>query len=128
MTERQDETRSLISPPDFRSLGPRIAERRAAKGWKQRELARRSGIEASRLSRLERGISLPRVDELARLRSVLGSTVDALLFGDDLGEVGRSLESLGWTLEEVEALDRLLRVLARRSCGSGKAAAGEGRP
>jgi transcriptional regulator with XRE-family HTH domain len=50
-------------------LGLRIAELRAVKGWSQAELARRSHVPQSVISRLERGdvesVHLPSLEKLA---------------------------------------------------------------
>jgi transcriptional regulator with XRE-family HTH domain len=74
---------------DFpRTFGTRLTELRGAKGWKQRELSRRAGIDPGRLSRMERGVARVTVAELIRLSSVLSTGLDQLIFGAPAGREG----------------------------------------
>ena|SRR5215210_4940530 len=63
------------------SLGDRIARLRRAKGWNQRELAARIGIQGPQVSKYERGTYLPRPDLLSRLAKALGVSPDYLMTG-----------------------------------------------
>lgn len=90
---------SAFSAAETSQLGARIARLREARGWKQRELARRATLSPDRLSRLERGISAATVVELARLSAVLEISCDELLFGP-----GQSL-SKAWGATALEDLD-----------------------
>jgi transcriptional regulator with XRE-family HTH domain len=47
--------------------------------WTRAELARRSGVSAELIGRIERGQANPRLDVLARLAHALGVTVAVLL-------------------------------------------------
>lgn len=101
----------------LQALGSRIVERRNARGWKQRELARRTGIEPGRLSRIERGLALPNLEEIARLKDAIETSVDELLFGEapagpegSLDELARDLDRLG-SRGEIAILRRLLQLL-----------------
>lgn len=101
----------------LQALGFRIVERRNARGWKQRELARRTGIEPGRLSRIERGLASPNLDEIARLKDAIETSVDELLFGEapagpegSLDELARDLDRLG-SRGEIAILRRLLQLL-----------------
>lgn len=98
-------------------LGPRILEHREARGWKQRELARRADIEPGRLSRIERGLALPKLEELARLREVFGGSLDELILGEgsagpevSLDQLARDLDRLA-AREEIAILRRLFQLL-----------------
>ncbi len=111
-------TTKLPSRKDhLRVLGSRIVERRNARGWKQRELARRTGIEPGRLSRIERGLAEPNLDELARFKDAFGGSLDELLFGEapagpegSLDQLARDLVRLG-SRDETAILRRLLQLL-----------------
>jgi transcriptional regulator with XRE-family HTH domain len=101
----------------LRALGFRIVEHRNARGWKQRELARRAGIEPGRLSRIERGIASPNLDEMFRLKAVFGGSLDELFLGEvpagpegSLDELARDLERLG-SRDEIAILRRLFHLL-----------------
>ena len=63
------------------SLGNRLCEHRKTKGWSQRQLARRAGLRADRLSRLEQGATEPRLEEIAKLARALGMGLEDLAFG-----------------------------------------------
>ena len=64
---------------DPQAFGTRLTQLRGARGWRQRELSRRAGIDPGRLSRLERGVARATVAELIRLSSALGTGLDGLV-------------------------------------------------
>lgn len=64
-------------------LGLRITRARVERGWTQKELAARSGIDPSYVNKLERGrIQSPSTEYVGKLAQVLGATTDTLLHGD----------------------------------------------
>ncbi|MFI2411185.1 helix-turn-helix domain-containing protein [Streptomyces sp. NPDC018947] len=65
-------------PVDVR-LGARLAELRAEHGWSLGELAERSGVSRSTLSRAERAETSPTASVLNRLCAVYGRTMSRLL-------------------------------------------------
>ncbi|WP_329261971.1 XRE family transcriptional regulator [Streptomyces sp. NBC_01478] len=67
-----------IDPMDLR-LGARLAELRAQHGWSLGELAERSGVSRSTLSRAERAEISPTASLLNRLCGVYGRTMSQLL-------------------------------------------------
>ncbi|WP_406451590.1 XRE family transcriptional regulator [Streptomyces sp. NBC_01622] len=73
--KREDEA---PDPVDAR-LGARMAELRAQHGWSLGELAERSGISRSTLSRAERAETSPTASLLNRLCGVYGRTMSQLL-------------------------------------------------
>jgi transcriptional regulator with XRE-family HTH domain len=120
---RMDDEATLLTEagrwtrPFRQAFGYRLAQLRRMRGWKQRELARRTQIDSGRLSKLERGVVRVSAEELVRLSLALSTTLDELVFG-----TATSLEA-GWQRlrEEIEeaggqpALDcatRMLRVFA----------------
>ena len=60
-------------------IGARIRKERAARGWSLGELARRTGMQAPNLSRLETGKHVPSLDTLERVAEVLGVRVANLV-------------------------------------------------
>ncbi|HEX4962562.1 MAG TPA: helix-turn-helix transcriptional regulator [Thermoanaerobaculia bacterium] len=112
------ETRQLPAE-ERRALGVRIAERRRAKRWSQREVARRTGIRSMRLSKLENGHASPSLSELLVLAEALDAGLEELVRGASpagsrveryLGPPLQELEDLG-SPEECAILGKLLRVL-----------------
>ena len=63
-------------------IGPKIESLRAAKGWKQEDLAKRMKTTASAVSRWESGKIVPSAEALAQLAQVFDVTVDYFLFED----------------------------------------------
>jgi transcriptional regulator with XRE-family HTH domain len=61
-------------------IGCRVVEIRERNGWLQSELSRRAQIQPSRLSRIERGLVIARIDELIRLSRALLVSLDDLVF------------------------------------------------
>jgi transcriptional regulator with XRE-family HTH domain len=101
---------------DFGRLGARIKRLRTVRGWKQRELSRRAGIAADRLSRLERGVPI-RGDELIALSRAFGLGVEELMFDlpgggatDELDQLARQV-CAALPPEELPVLARLLQAL-----------------
>jgi transcriptional regulator with XRE-family HTH domain len=60
-------------------VGDRIREARNAKGWLQKELARRVHVEPQTVSNWERGVSTPDLDKLDLLAEVLEQPVSYFL-------------------------------------------------
>ncbi|MEV8593842.1 helix-turn-helix domain-containing protein [Streptomyces sp. NPDC052012] len=75
---KRDEAGVAPDPVDAR-LGARLAELRAEHGWSLGELAERSGISRSTLSRAERAEISPTAALLNRLCAVYGRTMSQLL-------------------------------------------------
>ncbi|MFF5002663.1 helix-turn-helix domain-containing protein [Streptomyces phaeochromogenes] len=76
--EDVDEVGGGPDPVDAR-LGVRLAELRAERGWSLGELAERSGVSRSTLSRAERAEISPTASLLNRLCGVYGRTMSQLL-------------------------------------------------
>ncbi|MEU1191826.1 XRE family transcriptional regulator [Streptomyces sp. NPDC005859] len=72
------ETAGSPDPVDVRIAG-RLAELRAERGWSLGELAERSGVSRSTLSRAERAEVSPTASQLNRLCHVYGRTMSRLL-------------------------------------------------
>lgn len=60
-------------------VGERVRSARSRAGISQSELAEKTGIHQSRISRLERGRHCPRLDTIERVAAVLGCTLTELL-------------------------------------------------
>jgi transcriptional regulator with XRE-family HTH domain len=87
-------------PVDVR-LAERIAGLRAERGWSLDELARRSGVSRSTLSRAERGEISPTTSLLGKLCAVHGRTMSQLL-GEveaEPAQLVRAAEQTVWTDE-----------------------------
>ncbi|ARF75712.1 hypothetical protein B7C62_28235 [Kitasatospora albolonga] len=68
--------------------GPGIRSRRETNGYGLRRFAKAAGISASHLSRIERGVTDPQPEALARIATHLGCTIGDLTpetNGDDSG-------------------------------------------
>jgi transcriptional regulator with XRE-family HTH domain len=107
-------------------MGERIALLRRSKGWKQRELASRIRCTLPQVSKLERGLWMPRASLLLGVSQTFNVTTDYLLTGREprnpdidlrLRERLPALESLPLPQRDalVEFLDAL--VLAHRYAG-----------
>jgi transcriptional regulator with XRE-family HTH domain len=70
------------APLDLRTIGPRIVDLRNRLGLTQRALARRAALRPARLSKIERSLKQPRLDELDRLAPILGVSLEALAYGE----------------------------------------------
>jgi transcriptional regulator with XRE-family HTH domain len=76
---KQDVVETTGPDPVDARLGTRLAELRAERGWSLGELAERSGISRSTLSRAERAEISPTASLLNRLCGVYGRTMSRLL-------------------------------------------------
>ncbi|GAA5066124.1 XRE family transcriptional regulator [Thermocatellispora tengchongensis] len=83
-------------------LAERLAELRAERGWSLEELAERTGVSRSTLSRLERGEISPTAALLNRLCAAYGRTMSRLLAEVESGppQVVRAAEQAVWRDEE----------------------------
>jgi transcriptional regulator with XRE-family HTH domain len=102
--------RSLVDPV---ALGSQIASRRKRHGWTQRELCQRTGLDPSRLSKLERGVTLPLLTEVLTFQQVFETSLDELVLGAPAptdAYLLRRLEGLT-TVPEQELLRKLLQAL-----------------
>ncbi|HYC81063.1 MAG TPA: helix-turn-helix transcriptional regulator [Solirubrobacterales bacterium] len=61
-----------------RGLGANLRQARIAKGLTQEELADRSRMHPTAISKLERGETIPRADNLQKLADVLATTLEEL--------------------------------------------------
>lgn len=108
MSDRRRETRNPIDSPDF---APALQRLRAARGLNRRELARRAGIDASHITRLEQGSRGPSRDLVEKLAHALDATI---------AEEHELLKTAGFLTEEAAELlsepemARLAALLARR--------------
>lgn len=84
-------------------VGRRVRRRRDALGLTRPELGDLSGVSIDALGLIERGVTVPKADTLARVAAALRVPVDALLQPAGAPKGGRTL-----------ALDRLIVYLSRR--------------
>ena len=64
-----------MSPHNSRQLGPKIREYRQDFYLNLSELAQKTGLSATYLSRIERGLNLPSLELLARLAIIFGQNI-----------------------------------------------------
>ena len=88
----------MLSPADERLAG-RLAELRGEHGWSLEELAQRSGVSRSTLSRIERGEISPTASLLGKLCTVYRRTMSRLLseVESDPMRLVRAAEQPVWT-------------------------------
>jgi transcriptional regulator with XRE-family HTH domain len=98
-----NDSRTPKKPPLPLSLGGRIKELRKDRGWSQRELAARSNVSQTRLSKYENGTHQVPLGALIRIAHTLALPVDALL--PDMGDMPRDPE-------DVQLLARLRSLVA----------------
>jgi transcriptional regulator with XRE-family HTH domain len=64
-----------------RQFGVNLAGQRRRAGISQEELGIRADVHRTEISQLERGLRVPRLDTIVKLRDVLGVTTDELIAG-----------------------------------------------
>jgi transcriptional regulator with XRE-family HTH domain len=101
-----------------RDLGRRIVKARIEQGLSQVELAKKLGIERSRLCKWELGLHAPLLRQLAALARVLGLSLDELIIGRP-SATGSGGSSLGPGTREtlsgmVDTLNQLLEAKNRQ--------------
>jgi len=116
----------ILSEEDRLALGQRLADLRKKSGRSQRQLSRETAIASSRLSRIERGRFLSSLEELARLRAVLGFDLEEIVFGRSaassfgrLGRLARVLEDLG-DPADVRVAERVMQCLIQDKASGGE--------
>lgn len=83
----------------FSDLGTRIVELRNQRGWTQKELARRAGMRAPRLSTLESGSKRPNLNEFARLADALEVSLDELRSSEEAARA-----ALRWIVGDLDTI------------------------
>ncbi len=86
-------------------LGGRIREARAAKGWKQRELASEVEVEPITVSRWERGATTPDLDVLRLVAEATEKPLSYFVAGETDQAAASTVDATARKLEE--AADRL---------------------
>ncbi len=105
--------RRSVKEPLRKKLGMAIVKARRRRKWSQSELARRLETSRERLSKWERGIHVPGLEEVALLSEVLGLSYREL----GLGGAPEEAISSGELLElarSLMAMSRLLRPWLER--------------
>ena len=88
-----------------RRIGRRVAECRKTAGLSQEQLAEKLQVTPETVSRLERGATLPPIERMQEIATLLGVELSDLF---RFGPTGRQNE-------RDQAMDRLVAALARRS-------------
>lgn len=104
--------------PVAEQLGKRVAELRLILNLGQKELATVAGTSAKVISQLERGISVPSIEKLAKIASVLDAQlVDLFDFEETLSDrKHRALIQIDYMLrgrsaKDLEAVREMLRLV-----------------
>jgi transcriptional regulator with XRE-family HTH domain len=101
---------TLVADPIEARLAQRLAALRAERGWSLDQLAERSGISRTTLSRLERGETSPTAALLGRLCTSYGRTMSRLIAEVEAEPVGllRAPDQTIWTDPETGFRRRLV--------------------
>ena len=93
-------------------LGDRIRQARAAKGWKQKNLAAEVEVEPITVSRWERGATTPDLDVLRLVAEATGRPLSYFVSDDEAPTLETRVETLEQSLARLEQkLDLLLQRL-----------------
>jgi transcriptional regulator with XRE-family HTH domain len=93
-------------------LGDRIRQARAAKGWKQKNLAAEVEVEPITVSRWERGATTPDLDVLRLVAEATGRPLSYFVSDDESPALETRVETLEQSLARLEQkLDLLLERL-----------------
>ena len=106
MSEQRRHRRSPKEPLR-KNIGQALAKARRRRKWSQSELARRLEMSRERLSKWERGVHIPSLEDVILLSEVLGIPFWELGLGDAPAEGISSVE----LLEIVRSLSTISRVL-----------------
>jgi transcriptional regulator with XRE-family HTH domain len=61
-----------------RQFGAEVRERRIRNGWTLEDVKRKTGLDMGNLSKTERGMVIPRLDNAMRLAKAFGTTLDEI--------------------------------------------------
>ncbi len=100
---------------DYVSIGNRIKELRAAKGWTQAKLAEKSGIEPSNISHIERAATKLSLPTLVNIANALGVTLDEIAYGSLVKDKHISIKIIDDILadcspEEIKAITQVIKT------------------
>ena len=71
---------------NYSLIGRHIKEIRSAKGLTQADLAEKIDVSTPHISRIESGAKRPSLETLIKTATVLGTTIDVLLLGNQAGD------------------------------------------
>jgi transcriptional regulator with XRE-family HTH domain len=111
--DRQAKSSAPETASVLRAVGRRIGELRTLRGWTQRELCRRTGIDPARLSRIEKGAT-PKLEELLRIGAALNAGLEDLVLPDEVTS-GGEITRLARNLERLAPEERQLVVRVVRA-------------
>jgi transcriptional regulator with XRE-family HTH domain len=104
---------SMAQPP---GLGDRIREARAAKGWKQRELASEVEVEPITVSRWERGATTPDLDVIRLVAEATGKPLSYFVADEQPAGTEDAVERLEQAADKLAAqADRIEQLLEQVS-------------
>lgn len=101
------------TPPgkiDLPSLGSRITDLRVRRRWSQRQLAQLTGLRPERVSRLEKAVVDPGLQEIATLAAVFETGLEVLIHGGGDEELARVAAQRGLTPAQADLALRALGV------------------
>ncbi len=64
-----------------KQVGARLLKIRQAKGWSQQEAAKRSGIGATQIFRMEHGVSILSLEKMILLAAAYACTLEYIAYG-----------------------------------------------
>ncbi len=103
----------IIQSMDVRSVGERIRQVREQKVWGQAELARKAGVSANTLYRIETGRHAPRAVTIRKLAQALGVSPETLAWSLPRGLAEAPVDDEPETPEEAAAVQEGREALAR---------------
>lgn len=96
-----------------KKLGLRIKELRENRGFTQLKLADMLDMEASNLSKIERGVQIPKEESLIKLTQALGVSIKDLFDYEHLNDKKTLLKNINNILEksDIETIQKYYKIL-----------------
>lgn len=102
------------------NIGKRIKEKRKDKGFSQKDLADKVGVDNSQFSKIETGKLLPTLSQLVELCSILNESMDWIVLGKKNENITSQIDIR--LLELLDQKDREIQDLRKKlesiTCGS----------
>lgn len=98
---------------NYESIGKRIKKFRVERGWKQSQLAEKSGVEPSNISHIERAATKVSLPTLVSIANALEVSLDEIVYNSLIKNEHISIKEINELLEdcEREELTALIQII-----------------
>lgn len=96
---------------NYEAIGKRIKKFRVERGWKQSELAEKSGVEASNISHIERAATKVSLPTLVSIANALEVSLDEIVYNSLIKNEHISVKEINELLRDCEPNELTIEII-----------------